>query len=255
MHNNTKMCGYKKIIIGLLIVCSAFGISMSASALTTPSENDIPRSQKDIDSPLSNEIPTNPITSNKTPPTARHGKSSNSKGKRKSSPKFALFKSNKNDVSNPLLGAIINAIMQNKEVIINKMVNIAERLFSGILKEIKRFFNGIFPGIVPSENDKSSSSQRHAHEKDDNTSEGVSQRRSDTIRHEHRTPQALSNSEAKDDLNEDDETGDNTLFVMPLVDKPISYNDIVLAQRLFYDSIDAYNAWQEGRDEDSNEEA
>merc|ERR550532_3719327 len=154
-------------------------------------------------------------------------------------------------MSNPLVAAIINTVLDNKEKIINKMVDVAEQLFHNLLKKIRRFSNGIFPGIIPPLIEKSKKLDTTS---DVNASSGASQRRSDNI-HQHgsRAPQALSKSHSDNAMDEEDEGEEKPLFVMPIIDKPISYNDIVLAQRLFYDSIDAYNAWQESQIEDDSD--
>lgn len=240
------------MFVGLVIVIGSFVASRSASALATPTGhehlvgNSIENHNSGINSQLSNEIPTIPIANSASlgKPVA-NSKVSHTHRSRK-------HKGSKNPMGTALINAMVNSILDHKEVIITNVIRGLDTLLSGLLREIRNLLHKFFPTVITAT--KKGTETGNKAEKVTLTQErdplsGVSQRRSDNVQHHHNLDFSSATTEKEEVVDDDARDEDKPLFVMPLLEKPISYNDLLLAQRLMYDSIDAYNAWQETLDE------
>jgi len=237
------MAANKLILLCLILAYAVSTLSKSTSALVTPG-SDIAASEADTGPFLTNEIPA---TTSDVQSTHLHNDPMMNV-KRKQSPKFAVLKHDKNLMNNPLIGALINTLLENKEVLISKMVEFGEQVLSTIITEMHKLLHRMLPGVIPPV--KNQRKFRMSSARSHNMTAGMSQRRSD-IFHDSRTPHAFENSELNDSqVDEIDE--DKTLFNIPMINQPVSYNDIIVAQRLVYDSIDAYRTWQSTHDENES---
>merc|ERR1712142_1065662 len=128
-----------------------------------------------------------------------------------SSAAAAAQKSPQDDI-NVLAGAFLDSLFDHKAAIITSVVNLINWLLGGLLTEVRDFADRLLGR-------KNTRPQQQAPRK----SSGFAERRDSQTFHD----------------------DDSNLFTMPYVERPITYDDIQLLERLVYDSVEVYRAWQE----------
>jgi len=134
-----------------------------------------------------------------------------------STPAMGFRKSPKDDI-NVLAGAFLDGLLDHKAAIITSVVNLLNWLLGGLLTEVRDFADRLLGRQVEqphqaAQQPPSPSSQR--------SPSGFAERR-----------------DSQTALN-------NGLFTVPYTDRPITYDDIQLLERLVYDSVEVYRAWQD----------